>query len=1063
MEQRFEPINSPHTIGITINPADADLAILYFDGSAEDDRFNSFVVRLYGYSMEDYFATLEQTDYHFATLTGSGQKPIILVSDNGIRDTTANLFDALSEFRGWFRDKKLWMPFGHGTDTRPLETRYRSLVETINRFQKEYPTNVNLLISIQDSEEGIAFHNKLEQLKEPESDENPELKETPGENNPSGSKYYYVNNVVNHKNLTGKFIRESYWEGSPIFSETILKLQPRDVLFLYEVEPEEAVYIQRIKAIGIVTRNSSDGTTVGVNWIITGLILYFPGFNGSISIIAVNPRDIEDILKQLNDKQSETFQNALNSSTEYNDKDTYAILTADSDRGIDHLEIARDVNAFARVITAKSFEPPLAIALFGKWGSGKSFFMQKLKDRVTSLSADNRTTETYCQGVAQIHFNAWSYMDSNLWASIVTKIFEELSEYISENRKADVAKKDIEKQLSSQLSITKEEISILENKRDAVQEQITSLEGKRDTLNDELKTNIDKVKEDTLWSFIEQADKEFEAEEKIKAALSENKTYIKSEEELKKIIPEKYWGDPDKTYELAKSRITFLKGFFRKEDALKNLLWLAGILLVIIIVPIVLEVVVVKLKGTNFLIPQATLTVLATGGLIWKRGEAVYNKLQPLVSAFWKVKSQHEEKIKEATSNFEQQEKALKLEIEKGKAEVLLISEQIQKEEAIKADLEFRINNALATETLYSFIDRRSKSDDYKKHLGIISIIRRDFEILNDLFIDHKEEANKIKDADDFRKKFKKPLERIVLYIDDLDRCPEENVVQVLEAVNLLMAFPLFVVIVGVDSRWVRNALIKKHALQFAGITNGMGAANPTIELIEPSNYLEKIFQIPFHLKDAKDTSIKGMIKKLAEVAVETENQTTAARTQAEDVQTTGDQPAAPIVFAGTTETTLVATPNQTIAAENPKPLVLTENEVALMQDMSEVIGNNPRAIKRFVNIYRIIKAHEEFSYPPSDNNPDLIAILFLLALSLGKYQKLTPSLEAYMQDDKNSTKQFTLYLQSGYKVDGFDELKHKLNVALSNKESFGILQRTPIQTLKDHNGFTSRFTFMQI
>ena len=51
---------------------------------------------------------------------------------------------------------------------------------------------------------------------------------------------------------------------------------------------------------------------------------------------------------------------------------------------------------------------------------------------------------------------------------------------------------------------------------------------------------------------------------------------------------------------------------------------------------------------------------------------------------------------------------------------------------------------------------------------------------------------------------FEKPLERIILYIDDLDRCPEERVVEVLEAVNLLMAFPLFIVIVGVDPRWVK-------------------------------------------------------------------------------------------------------------------------------------------------------------------------------------------------------------------------------------------------------------------
>jgi len=46
------------------------------------------------------------------------------------------------------------------------------------------------------------------------------------------------------------------------------------------------------------------------------------------------------------------------------------------------------------------------------------------------------------------------------------------------------------------------------------------------------------------------------------------------------------------------------------------------------------------------------------------------------------------------------------------------------------------------------------------------------------------------------------PLQRIVLYVDDLDRCPPTKVVDVLRATHLLLALPLFVVIVAVDPRW---------------------------------------------------------------------------------------------------------------------------------------------------------------------------------------------------------------------------------------------------------------------
>src|SRR6202012_1048688 len=205
-----------------------------------------------------------------------------------------------------------------------------------------------------------------------------------------------------------------------------------------------------------------------------------------------------------------------------------------------------------------------------------------------------------------------------------------------------------------------------------------------------------------------------------------------------------------------------------------------------------------------------------------------------------------------------------RLKIENDRAEINVIDKMIQQAESMKIDLEYRIKNAIATETLYTFIERRSKSEDYKKHLGILSMIRKDFEILNDLIMGHKTELKLQNDAKVFNSKFTKPLERIVLYIDDLDRCPEENVVQVLEAVNLLMAYRLFIVVVGVDQRWVKNALVKKHFLQFSKRINEGGDVNDNLDKIEPSDYLEKIFQVPFHLKNASDTTVKQMIGKLA-------------------------------------------------------------------------------------------------------------------------------------------------------------------------------------------------------
>ena len=50
-------------------------------------------------------------------------------------------------------------------------------------------------------------------------------------------------------------------------------------------------------------------------------------------------------------------------------------------------------------------------------------------------------------------------------------------------------------------------------------------------------------------------------------------------------------------------------------------------------------------------------------------------------------------------------------------------------------------------------------------------------------------------------------IDRIVLYIDDLDRCPPRRVVEMLEAIHLLLAVRLFVVVVAVDPRWLLRAI----------------------------------------------------------------------------------------------------------------------------------------------------------------------------------------------------------------------------------------------------------------
>lgn len=252
-----------------------------------------------------------------------------------------------------------------------------------------------------------------------------------------------------------------------------------------------------------------------------------------------------------------------------------------------------------------------------------------------------------------------------------------------------------------------------------------------------------------------------------------------------------------------------------------------------------------------------------------------------------------------------------------------------------------------------------------------------------------------------------------------MDRCPEDRVVEVLEAVNLLMAYPLFVVIVGVDPRWVKNALIKKHQLHFT-----KGDEEDKKQLIDASSYLEKIFQVPFNLKAAEDTSVKNMIKSLlqSKTPITTATSTTAESDISKDDKTTTkpiknqdltEEEKLSNTDTKTTDTTKVKKQEHIETTESFKPIEFSEKEIELLQEMSIIVGPSPRAIKRFINIYRIVKAHENFGYTNDEDIHEMLAVMFLLALPIGKHKGLATSFFTYVTNIGQAKSTITYYFNN--------------------------------------------------
>lgn len=250
--------------------------------------------------------------------------------------------------------------------------------------------------------------------------------------------------------------------------------------------------------------------------------------------------------------------------------------------------------------------------------------------------------------------------------------------------------------------------------------------------------------------------------------------------------------------------------------------------------------------------------------------------------------------------------------------------------------LERAVSELATARDVTAYAQTRQASDDYQRYLGVVSLLRRDLETFAAIL--------------DEERKSDGGLERIVLYIDDLDRCAPDVVVKVLEAIHLLVALPVFVVVVAVDARWLRQA-IERHYDQMR---------------LSPSNYLEKIFQIPFQLPAMDRDGFVGLMRALS-----------GTDRRAEPVEVEERPGPAP----GPVETA----PRPDGAELRPRQLDISEAEMDFLGRLAPLVPS-PRAAKRLINLYRLLRAR--LYGPDLDAFVDgdgAAAVLVLLAVHAGE------------------------------------------------------------------------------
>jgi len=88
---------------------------------------------------------------------------------------------------------------------------------------------------------------------------------------------------------------------------------------------------------------------------------------------------------------------------------------------------------------------------------------------------------------------------------------------------------------------------------------------------------------------------------------------------------------------------------------------------------------------------------------------------------------------------------------------------------------------------------------------------------------------------------------RLVVFVDDLDRCLPEKAIQVLEAIKLFLDVPGCIFVLGLDPEAIEKAVETRYKNK-----------------VKAREYLEKIIQLPFILPPIEDEPMRGYVKSLA-------------------------------------------------------------------------------------------------------------------------------------------------------------------------------------------------------
>ncbi|MBD2690320.1 P-loop NTPase fold protein [Anabaena catenula] len=653
----------------------------------------------------------------------------------------------------------------------------------------------------------------------------------------------------------------------------------------------------------------------------------------------------------------------------------------DQPSGEDSLDVAKELQSLADVLMLRSLEPPLAVAILGSWGSGKSFGMHLIEKQITKIRCQQITAKQtwgdvgdepnlspYVGHVYQIKFNAWSYAKSDLWASLMQTIFDQLDRQLTLEKQlrevgkvSDLAGGEIWSVLnqmndSERKTILEDKLSeevfaelkeknadgnalwdILSEVRQEEQEKLKRTEEELQRLEAELKTKNQELEREFKQKIAEverevdkdkeiierKVNQEFENTSIVIVFLTQLKELSKDDfgdfickdflnsygfenrEDLETQIPIVKDLDQleksnliDQVENLIKNKDSTIEDIIKKSGRIKNyveeqpskivgfiefikkdkkivFIFVAATSLpfifysiIVYILPTVLPFIKQISSALKFwLTTISTIPAIGIGVEIYKKLRVFQAKTSRLFQVAKESVKQEKQKLaaekdkkiqaKIEEKDFEQQKNQVYQEKEAAKQALTTEQQEIEKLQAQVERQKQLVGLTAQYTSLVDFVNNRLEEDSYQKMLGLMHQIQDDLADLSEhlTYQPGKTHPEKLKVLKEY---FPRGPARIVLYIDDLDRCPPKKVVEVLEAVQLLLNTNIFIIVLAIDDRYIGRALEHNYrgVLKRGGTPSGV-------------DYLEKIIQIPYRMRPISKNVTVSYLKSLVDIEEE--------------------------------------------------------------------------------------------------------------------------------------------------------------------------------------------------